>query len=114
MSRYDFPECCAKCLAEGPTQAWKISGSEHKLGAANSTVTVISATHPPVCEACYRGLTGLSWLCWIVACSIAGPPLPSMTRAPTKAMTAGSAPPTGSAASRTEPTRVGILIAGLV
>jgi len=71
MCRYDFPECCAKCLAEGPTQAWKISGSEYKPDAANSTVTVTSATHPPVCEACYRGLTGLSWLCWLVACSIA-------------------------------------------
>jgi len=71
MSRHNFPECCAKCLAEKPTQAWKISGSENKPGAANSTVIVASATHLPVCAACYRGLTGLSWLCWLVACSIA-------------------------------------------
>jgi hypothetical protein len=72
MSHWDFPDCCSKCLTAGPAQVWKISASEYKPGAGNSTVVITYSTHVPVCDRCYRGLSGMSWLSWIVACMIAG------------------------------------------
>jgi hypothetical protein len=70
MSRFDLPNRCSKCLADQPTEFWRLSTSEYKEGHGNSTVCVTYYTHVPVCKSCHRGLTGLSWLCWLVALSI--------------------------------------------
>src|SRR5688572_1185812 len=68
MAEYSMPLCCSRCLADQVDESWRLQAETRERCPEDAAATLVTTywIDVPLCTKCYRDLTRLCWLFYLV------------------------------------------------